>query len=83
MKSYTKTYLLEADDGISGLSINAPLEDFKKKIEKEENWGEISRQLNILIFKAKKAKKIRGELSKWIETRRKKDPDFGKSTTTR
>ncbi len=74
-------------NGDMGLSLDDPIESYKNKLEKgDEKWEELSKQLNVLyIFNknhnpenASKANKLRDSLAKWIENKRKENPDFSK-----
>jgi len=72
--------------GDLGLSLDDPLDSYKKQILNGKSWEEMSQQLNTLyVFNknkhpdvAKKAEDKREALSKWVESKRKENPDFAK-----
>jgi len=78
---------IPVEKGDLGLSLDEPIEKFKQQVTSgEKKWDELSKQLNTLVVFnknnhpdiAKKASDKREELAKWIEDKRKSDPEFGK-----
>jgi len=77
---------IPVEKGDLGLSIDAPLKDYKKQILNGKSWDELSQQLNALVVFnknkhpeiSKKWESKREALSKWVEGKRNKNPDFAK-----
>lgn len=77
---------IPVEKGDLGLSLDDPIESYKKQIEGGKKWDEMSQQINTLaIFNknknpevAAKANKLRDSLADWIESKRKNNPDFAK-----
>lgn len=74
------------EKGDLGLSLDEPIEKYKGQVRGGKDWDEVSQQLNTLVVFNKnkhpdvsaKASKLRTDLAKWIENKRKTDPEFGK-----
>lgn len=77
---------IPVEKGDLGLSLDEPLEKYKSQITDGKSWEELSQQLNTLyVFNknkhpdvAAKAQKKREALAKWVEGKRKENPDFAK-----
>jgi len=76
---------IPVEKGELGLDIDDSLDKYKNKVEKD-GWEKVSQRINALVIFNKnehpdiatKWRKKREELSKWIESKRKENPDFGK-----
>lgn len=82
---YEEQVKIPVEKGELGLSLDDPLEDYKKKLTGgSQKWEDMSRRLNVLyIFNknkhpdvAKKAQDKREALAKWVEKKREENPDF-------
>lgn len=78
---------IKMEPGELGLGIDEPLEKFKNQVISDQKpWDTLSRQLNTLYIYnmhknpdiASKWKNTRETLMKWVESKRKENPDFGK-----
>ena len=78
---------IPVEKGDLGLSLDAPLSDYKAQITSgRKKWEELSQQINTLfVFNkdkhpdiAKKASDKREALAKWVEGKRKDNFEFGK-----
>ena len=70
-----------------GLHLDSPLDDYKKAlINKKKTWDEMSAALNALYIYnknnhpdvAKQATAVRLAMKKWVEDKRKDDPNFAR-----
>ncbi len=70
-----------------GVDVDSPIKILKKKIRKgKKKWNWVSKKLTALYIYnknknpeiAKKWKRKKERLTKWIERKRKSDPNFGK-----
>jgi len=74
------------EKGDLGLSLDEPLDKYKAQVTGGKKWEELSQQLNTLVVFnknkhpdiAKKASDKREALAKWVEGKRKDNPEFGK-----
>lgn len=75
------------EKGELGLSLDAPLDKYKKQVTSgEKDWETLSKQINTLaVFNknknpdiSKKARDKRDALASWVEKKRESDPEFGK-----
>ena len=75
---------IPVEKGELGLGLDDPLSAYKSQILGGKSWEELSKQLNVLFIYNKnkhpnvaaKAKSKLNALRRWIEARRKKNPDF-------
>ena len=98
MKKFSEDYLnhlfekegpkvkIPIERGDLGLSLDAPIEDYKDQLKKGKDWDEMSQQIKTLaIFNknkhpeiSKKADLLRDKLASWVEKERESNPDFAK-----
>lgn len=76
---------IPVEKGELGLDIDDSLDKYKNKVEKD-GWEKVSQRINALVIFnknehpdiSKKWEDKRESLAKWIESKRKENPDFGK-----
>ena len=74
------------EPGALGHSLDASIDIYKSDIENGKKWSEMSKQITTLTIFNKnknpgvstKASNLQKELSKWVGTKRKENPEFGK-----
>lgn len=87
LSEQTPKVRIPVEKGDLGLSLDDPLDSYKKQITSgSKKWEEMSQQINALVIfnknehpdLSKKWEDKRESLAKWVESKRKENPDFAK-----